>query len=955
MSGLTDDIEKSILHYTEAIFLPLPWNKRCRNIVQIFSFIAEALIHRVRQSKRPEDVKCSIMCLRYLRHQPLKIYSVPRSPVLSCLVEALAIHVELESDATTLMKGFEEIAVVCKELLVHVQKDCRTDPGTPLDLTRLNRQEPIERVIESLREANRRLPDFQEISTALAWSLIIRFKATCLIGDYEEAAAIFDKAITSHPPRDSPTSYKLPPASILFPSLLHPWVSLYGNPEISEEAIRRLRIVLDDLSPDHPLRPIFATTLSRFHERRSNDFGATEGIEDMRINNSDVFGLPTGSLSLAKSNAVKSSLMTTEEDQHIDELLSGDCTADIAVIEEAIKYFRGLLASSHPSGVISRIPAVGLPIFLLRGFELTNNIEYLNETIGALRHILEMPRKTLSSDVRLLAVRQLISCLSTRLSLHHRTEDLEEIMELFPVAIEQRRTRAPERFQLSCEWATLSRHFSHPTTSTAYENSITLMQDSLTFAPTLELQHFRLVAMREHYENLPLDHASYQVHTGQLEQAIETLERGRALLWSEMRGFRTSLEQLRAADSDLAEKFAAVNRGLESLTMSVVPDGSVETDGSNVDGCERMDPFGRLVVEQRQVLEKRRELISQIQALPGFENFLKAPSFDTLRSAASHGPVIIIDNFYQDAIKLKDRLVLSRKNHRLESKQYQSALRSVLENLYDLVGRPVIQELRKLNVPEQSRIWWCPTSAFCSLPLHAMGPIPPHARVKRYYSDLYISSYTPTLSTLIESRKRSGPVFEKPSILLVAQPDEALLHVFEEVWVIQRLDTKVTTLLSKMATPSGVVDGLQDHRFSHLACHGILEPGKPFNASFKLHGSERLTLRDIVRSRLPAADFAFLSACHTAEMTDGSIADEALHLTAAMQYCGFRSVVGTMWAVADTDGRDLAKHFYKSMFSSDEPEVPYYERSAKALRDSVKKLRRKLPLERWVNFVHFGA
>ena len=90
-------------------------------------------------------------------------------------------------------------------------------------------------------------------------------------------------------------------------------------------------------------------------------------------------------------------------------------------------------------------------------------------------------------------------------------------------------------------------------------------------------------------------------------------------------------------------------------------------------------------------------------------------------------------------------------------------------------------------------------------------------------------------------------------------------------------------------------------------------------------------------------------------MTDGSIADEALHLTAAMQYCGFRSVVGTMWAVADTDGRDLAKHFYKSMFSSDEPEVPYYERSAKALRDSVKKLRRKLPLERWVNFVHFCA
>jgi CHAT domain-containing protein len=112
-----------------------------------------------------------------------------------------------------------------------------------------------------------------------------------------------------------------------------------------------------------------------------------------------------------------------------------------------------------------------------------------------------------------------------------------------------------------------------------------------------------------------------------------------------------------------------------------------------------------------------------------------------------------------------------------------------------------------------------------------------------------------------------------------------------------------------------------------------------------------------VRSQLPAAEFAFLSACHTAELSDGSIADEGLHLTAAVQYCGFRSVVGTMWAMADEDGEGLAELFYKSMFSSDEPGVPYHERSARALRDAVQSLRRKkrLPLEQWVNFVHYGA
>ncbi|KAI9458698.1 CHAT domain-containing protein [Russula earlei] len=163
--------------------------------------------------------------------------------------------------------------------------------------------------------------------------------------------------------------------------------------------------------------------------------------------------------------------------------------------------------------------------------------------------------------------------------------------------------------------------------------------------------------------------------------------------------------------------------------------------------------------------------------------------------------------------------------------------------------------------------------------------------------------------------------------------------------------------MSHKAIPSAVVESLGNHRFSHFVCHGNLEVGRPFDASFQLHDGQRLTLLELIRSQLPAAEFAFLSACHTAEMTEGSFADEALHLTAAMQYCGFRSVVGTMWGVVDIDGPKLVEHFYRSMFSREEGGIPYYERSAEALRDAVQGLRRKkgITLERWVNFVHYGA
>ena len=67
-------------------------------------------------------------------------------------------------------------------------------------------------------------------------------------------------------------------------------------------------------------------------------------------------------------------------------------------------------------------------------------------------------------------------------------------------------------------------------------------------------------------------------------------------------------------------------------------------DDGAVDDLRAVDPFGRLLLKRRSLLVERDKLISQIRALPGFDNFLNSPSFDVLRSAASRGPVIIINH-----------------------------------------------------------------------------------------------------------------------------------------------------------------------------------------------------------------------------------------------------------------------------------------------------------------------
>jgi len=744
------------------------------------------------------------------------------------------------------------------------------------------------------------------------------------------------------------------------------------KPEHLEDAIYRCQNLIVGTPPEDPYHLPVVDNLKYLQSMYFKDFGVG-GIQEEYSWDAQFSGQPPF-WDLIASLKYESPSMTTEF-QRIRALFSAFHMTDMAEIEEAIEPCRLLLASFHPNDQFKSLAVGVLGLLLLRAFEFTNDIEHVNEAISILRKGLDLPNADSFGVVKLLIV-----FLSIRLDLRHSREDLGEIMQVYQMVVDYRGTKIPDRFQLSCQWSQLARIHGHPSTSTAYDYALSSMRDSLTFAPTVDIQHSRLVAMRNEYEMLPLDCASHQVHTGQLQCAVETLERGRALIWSEMRGLRSSIDQLRASDSDLADELAAINQDLEVLTLTLAQNNY--GDGGE-EGLEGMGPFGRLVVRQRGLLDDRDKLISQIRTRKGLESFLKLAPFDNLRSAAVRGPVVMINHcrwrsdiiillcdsppslipmandFYDRANKLRDRLLGAREKG-LDSVEYEEALRSVLKELYELVGRPVIQRLNDLHVPEQSRVWWCPTSAFCSLPLHAMGPIPSDSDTPRYFLDLYIPSYTPTLSALIESNKLGSRMLGRPSLLLVVQQDESMKAALGETRVVQSVNTQVKTLISARATPSAVLKRLKDHQFVHIICHGKLEPGKPFDSSFKLYGGNRLTLLDIIQSRLPSAEFAFLAACHTAELTDGSLSDEALHLTAAMQYCGFRSVVGTMWAMADKDGRHLAQDFYNSVFPPGESQgACYYERTAEALRDAVIKLRGRtgggMTLERWVNFVHYGA
>jgi CHAT domain-containing protein len=372
------------------------------------------------------------------------------------------------------------------------------------------------------------------------------------------------------------------------------------------------------------------------------------------------------------------------------------------------------------------------------------------------------------------------------------------------------------------------------------------------------------------------------------------------------------------------------------------------------------------------------EVVRQIRQIDGFETFLQAVPFTSLQSAAAEGPVIVVNisQYRSDAIILQQRdppaLVclpdaLPDTLHQLstdlssalalDDDDHAKAILPILQELWLIVVSPVVDRLAALEVVERSRIWWCPTSHLCALPLHAAGPYLPH---QRNLPDIYTSSYTPTLSSLIRARSHVVPRLTSPKVLAMGQPNDHLEKsklplVREELRRIQNLGNSVDIMLGDQVDRETLLPLLQQYSWVHFACHGHLAAKAPFLSSFQLHDNERLTLADLIKARLPNAELAFLSACHSAAIDVNNTPDEVLHLSAALQFCGFRSVIGTLWAMADIDGPDVTEGFYGHIFR-DAGNAGDFRDAAVALNHATREMRkRRVPLDRWINFVHIGA
>jgi len=82
-----------------------------------------------------------------------------------------------------------------------------------------------------------------------------------------------------------------------------------------------------------------------------------------------------------------------------------------------------------------------------------------------------------------------------------------------------------------------------------------------------------------------------------------------------------------------------------------------------------------------------------------------------------------------------------------------------------------------------------------------------------------------------------------------------------------------------------------------------------------------------------------------------------MHLAAGMLAAGFKSVIGTMWAIPDEAAPVVAEKFYRKLFEGQSGTIDIGEgKTAEALHFAVQELKNEgYGFMAWMPFIHLGA
>ncbi|KAJ3510136.1 hypothetical protein NLJ89_g4847 [Agrocybe chaxingu] len=551
-----------------------------------------------------------------------------------------------------------------------------------------------------------------------------------------------------------------------------------------------------------------------------------------------------------------------------------------------------------------------------------------------------------------------------------------------------------DRIRSARRWAEFSMQHDQSQVLESYGVAIDLLSEYAGMGKTLESRHASLANVAD----LASAAATAAISKGKDQLALEWLEHGRCVVWTQLNQLRTPLDALSAKHPEIAERFQRASIALDQA-------GTREIDPTSIsESMEKKVSLEEEAINHMKRADEYNHLLKEIRHLPGFSDFLRPRKASEMFSRLPKNGAVVLINVHEEkcyamilvnqpeirlvtiplkhvsrkwAVDLRSRLmvclssrsvtrdseidrdsVIDRAGHPMRASPQK--IHSILRTLWVDLVKPILDAIIGCHAPTKYpfRLWWCATGPLAFLPLHAAGI---YEEGGASVSDYAISSYVPNISTLIN---KDNTTEATPRMLLISQSTaEHMAHIpgaDSETEIIfdlgRKHDLEAFRLSGEDATVNEVQERMPMYRWVHLACHATQYPLRPLKSAFHLLDGE-LDISEIIKLKIPDADFAFLSACQTST-GDQELSNEAVHLAAGMLAAGYRSVVSTMWSIKDSYGPEVAELFYSHFLEGageDRKVWPNGTSAAHALHRAVQSLRKKLgdtdvSLLTWVPF-----
>ncbi|VUC22327.1 unnamed protein product [Clonostachys rosea] len=420
------------------------------------------------------------------------------------------------------------------------------------------------------------------------------------------------------------------------------------------------------------------------------------------------------------------------------------------------------------------------------------------------------------------------------------------------------------------------------------------------------------------------------------EAALSFLETGRGFMMSHLGDMNKDISDLKQSYPELAGRFIDYREQLktsEALSNNTVIGHRDATFSP---------PLG-LSGYRSSIANEFEKTIAEIQSMPGFETFLAPLSIAEMQEAAKQGPIVVLNvsRFGGDAIIVEEqqirRINLPQLAPSLKAKEREPSINStlVLEWLWDTVTEPVLNALGFTEPVTDSNwphVWWIPTGALNKFPIHAAGYH--DTAPQRTVIDRVKSSYSSSIKALVQTRKRSYKLPDRPEALLVAMENtpglQSLPFAKEEIRIVRKELGSINIITSEPGqTKQDVLGHLTRCSFLHFAGHGYVDVKDPMGQSHLLLLPDKLTeSKESINGRLSISELldtntqenppfmAYLSACGTGQTKAEEFFDESLHLISGCQLAGYRHVIGTIWEVHDELCVEIARETYRELARS---------------------------------------